>query len=82
MGMISFLRPTAINNISDDHFAVVHPLDDVPEKKVDTSSLGPMPMTTSVKVSLMVLRGYLVLMMLLVFYHVIDLSGAFGAHIH
>lgn len=82
MGMISFLRPTAINNINEGQFVVVHPLDDVPEEKVDTSSLGPMPMTTSVKASLMVLRGYLVLMMLLVFYHVIDLSGAFGAHIH
>ena len=81
MGMISFLRPTAINNINEDQFVVVHPLDDVPEEKVDTSSLRPMPMTTSVRVSLMVLRGYLVLMMLLVFYHVIDLSGAFGAHI-
>jgi hypothetical protein len=40
MGMISFLRPTAINNIDEDQFVVVHPLDDVPEEKVDTSSLG------------------------------------------
>jgi hypothetical protein len=37
-------------------------------------------MTTSVKISLMALRGYLVLMMLLVLYHVVDLSGAWGAH--
>jgi hypothetical protein len=30
----------------------------------------------------MVLRGYLVLMMLLVLYHVVDLAGGFGMHSH
>jgi hypothetical protein len=60
----------------------VHPLDDAPEQKVDTTSLGAMPMTTSVKLSLMALRGYLILMMLLVFYHVMDLAGAFGQRSH
>jgi hypothetical protein len=34
-----------------------------------------MPMTASVRYSLMALRGYLILMMLLVLYHVIDLAG-------
>ncbi|SPE26730.1 hypothetical protein SBA3_1290010 [Candidatus Sulfopaludibacter sp. SbA3] len=57
-----------------NHFVVVHPLDDVYEEKVDTAALGPMPMTTSVRLSLLSLRGYLVLMILLVFYHVIDLA--------
>jgi hypothetical protein len=57
---------------------VVHPLDDAPEQKVDTTHLGPMPMTASVRISLMALRGYLVLMMLLVLYHVLDLAGIFG----
>jgi hypothetical protein len=57
-----------------NHFVVVHPLDDVHEEKVDTSALGPMPMTISVRLSLMSLRAYLVLMVLLVFYHVIDLA--------
>ena len=66
--------------VPENHYVVVHPLDDVEEQKVDTSALGPMPMTTSVKVSLMALRGYLILMVLLVFYHVIDLAGAFGKH--
>jgi hypothetical protein len=56
-------------------FIVVHPLDDVREKKVDTRSLGPMPMTTSVRLSLFSLRGYLVLMVVLVFYHVIQLAA-------
>jgi hypothetical protein len=56
-------------------FLVVHPLDDLPEQKVDTDNLGPMPMTRSVRFSLMTLRGYLVLMMLLVFYHVLGIAG-------
>jgi hypothetical protein len=41
-----------------------------------------MSMTPSVRISLMALRGYLVLMMLLVLYHVIDLSGALGQSMH
>lgn len=60
---MGFLKPTIIGGVRDNHFVVVHPLDDRAEKKVDTSRLGPMPMTTSVKVSLMALRGYLILMM-------------------
>jgi hypothetical protein len=47
---------------------VVHPLDDIPETKRDVSSLGPMPMTKSVRASLLVLRGYLILMACLVAY--------------
>ena len=60
------------------HFVVIHPLDDAPETKVDTESLGPMPMTASVRISLLSLRAYLVLMMLLVLYHVLDLAKVFG----
>ncbi len=62
------------------HFVVVHPLDDVPEEKVDIESLGPMPMTATVRLSLFSLRAYLVLMMLLVFYRVVMLAGWFGHH--
>lgn len=62
------------------HFVVVHPLDDAPEEKVDIESLGPMPMTVSVRISLLSLRAYLVLMMLLVFYRVVMLAGWFGHH--
>jgi hypothetical protein len=61
-----------------NHFVVVHPLDDVREEKVDTGNLGPMAMTASVRISLLSLRAYLVLMMLLVLYHVLDLAGLFG----
>ena len=81
MSVMSLLRPIELNEVPQEHF-VVHPLDDVPEQRVDITALAPMPMTASVKVSLMVLRGYLVLMMLLVLYHVADLAGGFGMHSH
>jgi len=68
------------NHMPDNRYLVVHPLDDEPEEKVDTSALGPMPMTLSVKLSLMALRGYLVLMVLLVVYHCVDLAGVLGKH--
>jgi hypothetical protein len=55
-------------------YVVVHPLDDLPEEKVDTESLGPMPMTASVKWSLISLRAYLLLMIALVFYRVLSLA--------
>ena len=75
MSVIEFLRPSIVNKVPPDHFLVVHPLDDIVEEKVDTSTLGPMPITISVRLSLMALRGYLILMMLLVLYHVLDLAG-------
>jgi hypothetical protein len=78
MTMLEVLRPTTVSEVPEDHFLVVHPLDDVRETKIDTSTLGTMPMTASVKLSLMTLRGYLILMMLLVLYHVLDLAGVFG----
>jgi hypothetical protein len=82
MSVLGLFRPVTITEVPENHFVVVHPLGDTPEQKVDTSVLAPMPMTASVKLSLMVLRGYLVLMMLLVLYHVMDLAGAFGGHGH
>lgn len=82
MSVLSLLRPMEIGDVPENHFVVVHPLDDVHEEKVNTSTLGTMPMTTSARVSLVALRGYLILMMLLVLYHVMDLAGAFGQHAH
>lgn len=82
MHFIPYVRQMAIDEVPENQFVVVHPLDDVPEKKVDTASLGPMRMTHTVKISLMALRGYLIVMGLLVAYHVIDLAGVFGAHGH
>lgn len=77
--MATMTNPMELNEFTN-HFVVVHPLDDVPEVKVDTENLGPMAMTMSVRISLLSLRAYLVLMMLLVFYHVLDLAGLFGHH--
>jgi hypothetical protein len=77
--MATMTNPIELNELVN-HFVVIHPLDDVREEKVDTESLGPMAMTWSVRISLLSLRAYLVLMMLLVFYHVLDLAGLFGHH--
>jgi hypothetical protein len=77
MNTLNLLRPTVVSKVPQDYFLVVHPLDDVAETKVDIGTLGPMPMTASVKLALMTLRGYLALMTLLVLYHVLDLAGVF-----
>ena len=58
-----------------DGFRVVHPLDDIAEKKCSTEGLGKIKMTWAVRVSLGVLRAYLILMTLMLGYHVLDLSG-------
>ncbi len=80
MSVLNFLKPITVDQGASAQFVVMHPLDDLPEKKLDTSSLGPMRMTTSVRTSLMTLRCYLVLMMALVLYHVMDLAGVVGGH--
>jgi hypothetical protein len=56
-------------------YLVVHPLDDVPEKKIDTDNLGPMAMTRTVRICLFVLRGYLLLMCGLLAFRVVQLAG-------
>ena len=68
---------TLEETIEGRDFLVIHPLDDVQEQKVDIAHLGPMRMTVSVRLALLALRGYLLLMMLLVLYHVGDLAGVF-----
>lgn len=61
-----------------NRYIVVHPLDDVPEEKVDTDALGPMAITASVRLSLISLRAYLLLMFGLVLYRVVQLAGWLG----
>jgi hypothetical protein len=78
--MATMTNPTELNERAN-HYLVVHPLDDVPEQKIDTDNLGPMAMTEIVRISLLSLRAYLVLMTLLVFYHVLDIAGLFGHHV-
>jgi hypothetical protein len=77
--MATMTNPIEMRELAN-HFVVIHPLDDVREEKVDTENLGPMAMTRSVRISLLSLRAYLVLMMILVLYHVLDLAGLFGHH--
>ena len=76
--MTQVLNPELVRKHGYDEelnrYVVVHPLDDLPEEKIDTEALGPMPMTASVKWSLISLRGYLVLMIALVFYRVLALA--------
>ena len=69
---------TTQTNYSEEMFRVVHPLDDQPEEKRSTEGLGHMRMTPGVKISLMLLRGYLSAMTLMLIYHVLDLSGILG----
>ena len=56
-------------------FRVIHPLDDVPEQKCSTVGLDQIRMTRAARLSLGILRAYLVLMTLMLSYHVLDLSG-------
>lgn len=66
----------SLNDTRDERFVVIHPLDDAPEQKIATEQLGRMPMTRSVRLSLLALRLYLLVMVVLVVYRVLDLSGA------
>ena len=63
----------AESSASPAQYYVVHPLDAEPETKRSVSAVGLMPLTPVVTISLWVLRGYLVLMLLLVSYHVMTL---------
>jgi hypothetical protein len=56
-------------------FRVVHPLDDLPEEKRSPEGRGALALTPAVRFSLMALRSYLLLMVMLVFYRVLVLSG-------
>ena len=58
-----------------NRYFVVHPLDDIAEVKIDTRELGPMPMTPTVRWSLLTLRLYLILMIGLVLFRIVRLAG-------
>lgn len=57
------------------YFRVIHPLDDVREEKCSADGLGHISMTPTVRLSLKILRGYLILMTAMLCYHVLDLAG-------
>jgi hypothetical protein len=54
---------------------VIHPLDDVAEQKCSSAGLGRIRLTRPVRLSLGVLRAYLIAMTLMLGYHVLDLAG-------
>jgi hypothetical protein len=68
---------TMRNAYSSEHFRVVHPLQDEPEAKRQSEGLGPIELTPAVRVSLIALRGYLLVMGGMLLYHVLDLAGIF-----
>lgn len=67
---------TVQNSFDSKCFRVIHPLSDAPEKKCSAEGLGRIAMTPAVRLSLKVLRGYLMVMSVLLVYHVLDLAGA------
>jgi hypothetical protein len=69
-----------IREVNDgERFHVVHPLRDAAEQKCESTGLGPLAMTRSVRIALMALRGYLVLMSLILLYHMLVLAGVVRA---
>ena len=66
---------TLQNSYEQQSFSVIHPLDDVREQKCSSEGLGRIRMTRPVRISLAVLRGYLVAMTLMLGYYVLDLAG-------
>ena len=66
---------TMHNPYDPESFRVIHPLNDVPEQKCSSEGLGHVAMTPAVRISLTVLRGYLIAMTLMLGYHVLDLAG-------
>jgi len=63
------------NTYQPQFFNVIHPLNDVPEQKCSTEGLGRIRMTRAVRISLGVLRAYLIVMSLMLGHHVLELAG-------
>ena len=68
---------TMQNSYKPQRFNVIHPLNDLPEQKCSSEGLGRIAMTPPVRLSLGVLRAYLIAMTLMLGYHVLDLAGVF-----
>jgi hypothetical protein len=66
---------TMQNSFTPEYFRVIHPLNDAPEQKCSSEGLGHIAMTPTVRLSLKVLRGYLILMSGMLLYHVLDMAG-------
>ena len=72
---------TSVNSNETPVYYAVHPLDDAPEQKRSAEGLGVIRMSKSVKASLVTLRVYLVLILALALYRLVDLLGVFGHHV-
>jgi hypothetical protein len=68
---------TMHNTFEPKCFTVIHPLHDVPEQKCSSEDPRQIEMTRTVRISLGVLRAYLVAMTLMLGYHVLSLAGVF-----
>jgi len=68
---------TIHHSYEPQYFSVVHPLNDVPEQKCSSEGLGHIVMTPAVRISLTMLRAYLIAMSLMLGYHVLTLAGIF-----
>jgi hypothetical protein len=55
--------------------AVIHPLDNVPEPKLYSADLGRMPLTGKVKLALWLLQAHIGLMLLLLGWRALTMSG-------
>lgn len=69
------VTPDEVSNDERPCFAILHPLDDELEQKLDTEHLAPMRMTKTVRICLFALRGYLLLMFGLLGFRVLQLAG-------
>ena len=63
------------NSLHEQCFRVIHPLDDAPEQKCQSTGLGLIEMSAGVRLSLRVLRGYLLVMCAMLIYRVLILAG-------
>jgi len=68
------------NDRLTEEFVVIHPLFDEPEQKMSGVDLGRMPMSKPVRVSLTLLRCYIILMFVLLGFHLLQQAGVFGKH--
>ena len=66
---------TLQNSYELDGYRVVHPLEDAPEQKCETEGGGPMVMRPGVRLWLMVLRGYLILVTLMLVWDVLPITA-------
>ncbi len=64
-----------------EEFVVIHPMFSTsPKQSVAAQELGRMPMSKTVRVSLLLLRCYLILLFMLLGFHMLDQAGVFKHH--